>query len=673
MVQSKISSVKRDSPCPVCGGTHKCSVATDGAIFCGRKSEAVPGFVHLGPCKSNPIWHIYRREGDPVLEERDRQYREQHNLNANGSPPIDWAAIAQLCEDALTTELRDELAADLGVPPGVLALLGVGWYAQDKCWTFPERDAAGQAVGINRRWKDGRKKVMPGGHRGVYIPSDWRKKRDGPILLPEGASNVLALRAMGLCAIGRPNNMAGADILGGLLKDTTPDREIIVLGDFDPKLSGDWPGLAGAKSTAAKLSQHLGRMVTWCLPPDSAKDVRKWFNGLGLDLNRPSMLAKAGERLLAHLSTHKSGKYDPPPKSDGLSDAVEIFTAEQLLGMELPEPRWAVRGIVPEGLTLFAGKPKLGKSWLALNLAIAIATGGTALGKIPVEQGDVLYLALEDTKRRLLDRIVQLQRSQGAARLNRLHFIRQCPRQDKGGLKVITDWLESHEQARLVIIDTWAKFRPSRRQRSDQYEEDYGHAAEVKAIADARGAAVLPLHHCRKMAAEDALEEVSGTLGLTGAADATLVLRRDRGQMDGSLFVTGRDVEEQDLALRWDQEFTLWSIMGEAEDYRISKDREAVIKVLQEAGRPVTASEAAPILQKTPNTTKQLLWQMAKSGLIEALGRGFYVTKANSANHTNHANDANHANRDEDGPVSGQDEENNRDDNPDAPHKTPWG
>src|SRR5262249_58141949 len=80
---------------------------------------------------------------------------------------------------------------------------------------------------------------------------------------------------------------------------------------------------------------------------------------------------------------------------------VETFTAAELVAMELPEPRWAVEGILPEGVTVLAGKPKLGKSWLALNVALAVAGGGVALGAVRVEGGLVLYLALEDTRRRL--------------------------------------------------------------------------------------------------------------------------------------------------------------------------------------------------------------------------------------------------------------------------------
>jgi hypothetical protein len=331
-----------------------------------------------------------------------------------------------------------------------------------------------------------------------------------------------------------------------------------------------------------------------------------------------------------------------------------MFTAAALLRMELPEPRFAVNGLVPEGLSLLAGKPKLGKSWLALNLAVAVALGGKALGQIAVEAGDVLYLALEDTRRRLKDRLQKLLGAQESRPPERLHLATEWPRQDKGGLFKLACWLDEYPQARLVVIDTWAKFKPGRGHNGDKYEEDYQHAAEVKAIADSRGVALLILHHCRKLGAVDPLEEVSGTLGLTGAADAVLVLRRERGQHDAALFVTGRDVEEQELALRWDPEYALWSVIGEANEYRVSKERSEVLEIFRQAGKPLTPGAAAGLLGKKPNTIKQLLWLMARDGQLIALGDGHYMlTSSNPANRANPTNRPNHTNQTSKGSVNG--------------------
>lgn len=313
----------------------------------------------------------------------------------------------------------------------------------------------------------------------------------------------------------------------------------------------------------------------------------------------------------------------------------EVFNAAELCEIELPDPRWAVGGMLPEGLSLLAGKPKLGKSWLGLNLAIAVACGGSALGQA-VEPGDVLYLALEDTKRRLQNRLRKLCERQHTLVPHRLNLATSWPRQDKGGLMAVARWLDANGGARLVIIDTWAKFRPARFGNRNDYDTDYQHAAELKNLADAYNIAILAVHHCRKMEAADALDEVSGTLGLTGAADGVLVMRRARGQHDASLFITGRDVEERELALKWHPEHALWSVLGDAGEYRVSRERQEVLELLAKAG-PLGPSEVAGRLGKNAGACKKLLWTMREDGQLQAGVKGKYMIPGNRGNPSNPA------------------------------------
>ncbi len=270
-------------------------------------------------------------------------------------------------------------------------------------------------------------------------------------------------------------------------------------------------------------------------------------------------------------------------------------------------------------MSVLAGKPKLGKSWMALNLTIAVSEGGVALSSVPVEGGDVLYLALEDTKRRLQGRLRKLLSAQQGQPPARLTLVTRCPRQGAGGLEFIEEWLTSHPDARLIVIDTWPKFRPPKARGRDPYEEDYEHAAELKALADRHGVAILVIAHCRKLDSEDPVDSVSGTLGLTGAADGVLVLRRERGQHDATLFVTGRDIEEQELALRWDGKYALWSVAGDAAEYRMSKDRSDLLALLRREG-PLTPSEAASSLGKTPNAVKMLLRKLESEEWVRGKG-----------------------------------------------------
>src|SRR5439155_20158722 len=169
-------------------------------------------------------------------------------------------------------------------------------------------------------------------------------------------------------------------------------------------------------------------------------------------------------------------------------------------------------------------------------------------------------LALEDTERRLQTRLERAL-PDGAGPAN-LEFATEWPRVDAGGLQALERWLATHPATRLVAIDTLAKIRPAHRRRDGNlYDEDYAALTGLKTVADRFDISLAVAAHLRKLDAADPVDTVSAALGLAGAADAVLVLKLDRGQADATLFVTGRDLEEQELALRWDQELCAWAIL----------------------------------------------------------------------------------------------------------------
>jgi hypothetical protein len=270
-----IRPVSRSRPCPVCNGNHKCALSSDGLVLCGRRSGPQPGFACLGPAKRNPMWCLYRAADDPAVVARER-FRPPPPKPAPRAV-VAFAVITERFRRNLTPALADELCKQLGLPRVALdALPGIGYSNAEACWTFPEQDGAGQIIGIVRRARDGSKRAVPGSRRGLTVPVNWRE-RETPLILVEGASDVLALSVCGVSSLGRPSNCGGTDLLATLLADFPRDRDIIVLGEHDAKPDGSWPGRDGATRVAVELADRLSRPVFWGLPPDGSKDIRAWL------------------------------------------------------------------------------------------------------------------------------------------------------------------------------------------------------------------------------------------------------------------------------------------------------------------------------------------------------------------------------------------------------------
>lgn len=303
------------------------------------------------------------------------------------------------------------------------------------------------------------------------------------------------------------------------------------------------------------------------------------------------------------------------------------FPLQELLARDLPPVRWAIPDILPEGLTLLAGKPKQGKSWLALAISLAIAAGGYALGKQPVTQGQVLYLALEDNERRLQSRARQLLASMAEVP-DGIEFELRWPRLDQGGLRYLEEYLEAHPQVRLVVIDTWAKVSPcSKGRQRSQYEEDYEALTPLKHLPDAYRVSILAIHHLRKLVADDVLDEISGSIGMTGAVDGALILKRERGQDEATLYVTGRDIEQdQQLALVFDRTTATWTLAGDVEEFRRTKERQAIIDVLvEQLPDGMTPRQVAEALDKNYHTTRSLLRKMEDAGEIRHVNNQYFT------------------------------------------------
>jgi hypothetical protein len=304
--------------------------------------------------------------------------------------------------------------------------------------------------------------------------------------------------------------------------------------------------------------------------------------------------------------------------------AIRFVSGKELEALNFPEPVWIIPNILGEGYIILAGRPKLGKSWLGLCLAVAVATGGCALGKseLRATQGEVLYLALEDRLRRIKTRLGKV--LGGTPFPENLLIAETWPRLDKGGLDDLKEFLKTHDDCRLVVIDTLAKVRPPRAKNRDPYEWDMAVGGALQSLANQFRVSILVVHHTRKSEADDPLDSVSGTTGITGSADAVMILKRGRGQADGTLTLAGRDIEEQELALKFRPEEGAWELLGDAAEYAMSHERQEIIKILRQHG-PKTPKEIAEAMDKKQSSIKALLWKMAKDGEVKSIG-GKYET-----------------------------------------------
>jgi RecA-family ATPase len=305
------------------------------------------------------------------------------------------------------------------------------------------------------------------------------------------------------------------------------------------------------------------------------------------------------------------------------NDAVwrkNVMTAADLQREEFPPIFFIVPGLIPEGLTLMAGRPKIGKSWAALEMCLAVATGGPCFGNRRPITGEVLYVALEDNPRRLQHRIGRLL-SPTVSWPSRLSLTTKWRRLDDGGVADLERWVLSVEQPRLIVIDTLVRVRPI--QNRGGYTEDYAALMDLHHLADKHRVAILVLHHTRKGEAEDPVDTISGTLGLAGCADTALVLSRT--SKGTTLYIRGRDIEESELAIAFDPATCRWSIIGDAAVAQRSNTRHRILAALEMVKHPMSPEDIATVTAIDCNTVRQRLLHMVADGEVVKVGRGAYA------------------------------------------------
>lgn len=347
-------------------------------------------------------------------------------------------------------------------------------------------------------------------------------------------------------------------------------------------------------------------------------------------------------------------KKPPPQPWERPAGAANVakpstVTACDLMGKTFPAPKWVLDGVFPTGLTVIAGKPKQGKSWLALQIAWAVACGMPIDGRA-TWPGEVLYLALEDTERRLQGRLKmlsnELKAENGWIIPETLHLATAWPRMgytaQEMGLVFVNEWLaERKDTARLVIIDTMAMFRKQPKGHSNAYAEDYDAASSLKRCVDMYDSSAFYIHHTRKLRSEDPFDEISGSNGIAGAADTLAVLENEPRRQ--KLYVKGRDVAESTIDLTFTKSSGRW-VLGHAKEgietegrITVGEGAKSTVESCMDWLRTFLAKEAYPSEEITWaaeaagfsfDSLKRAKVRLGKSGTNEVIHRNLSQTAA---------------------------------------------
>jgi RecA-family ATPase len=310
--------------------------------------------------------------------------------------------------------------------------------------------------------------------------------------------------------------------------------------------------------------------------------------------------------------------------------ALEIFTAAEIDAMDLPPPDEVVPGIFIVGSTLLGAKPKIGKTYLMLGVAHAIATGGKALGHISCQSGSALLLLLEDNRRRFKKRMRQIAGDAAASLPKTLQVAFQARRINEGLPDQIRAWHAATRSAggkpRLVVIDTLTAVRPLKLDKRNPFQVEYEILRSLTDLAHVLQIAIVIVHHMRKAVSEDILDDISGTLGLNAAVDTVIGLRKSGSGYE--LTGRGRDVEEFAFGLQRGN--GTWTLIGSAAELQATDNSRRIIDALQE--RAEDGMSPSDIARETGIAIRSVQYCLARmvrdDDSIEKIEHGHYRLKA---------------------------------------------
>ena len=301
-----------------------------------------------------------------------------------------------------------------------------------------------------------------------------------------------------------------------------------------------------------------------------------------------------------------------PPAAENTGDEGYISARElQKKAFKPKEP--LIEGFLYPGTYIFAGAPKVGKSFAMAGITCHVSSGEPMWG-YKVNRGTVLYLALEDTEERLQYRYNSIY---GKDLPEGLYFKVSAKTIDQGLLDDLERFVSKHPDTKLIVIDTLQKIRSKK----SSYENDYDLVGALKAFADSKNLCMLLVHHTRKQDSSDKFNTISGSQGLNGAADGAYIMyKTDRQAQKASILMTGRDIPDKKLRLSREDDTLEWQLEGEGDDPEEDPKehlRRKIVEVVQSnggswSGTPTELAIAIGPEAKTNTVTKIVKEEAAK-------------------------------------------------------------
>ena len=257
--------------------------------------------------------------------------------------------------------------------------------------------------------------------------------------------------------------------------------------------------------------------------------------------------------------SHAPQSKAPPQQKPAEPKTFATINAAALMTQEFEPLQFVIDKILPHGLFILAGSGKIGKSWLALDVCTAAASGGK-LWDFHAVQGEVLYLALEDTHRRLQTRLKKIEAD--GVDISRLHLATSSFGINSGMMEQVNNFLIAHPDTSMIIVDTLERIRDTDQDKS-MYSCDYRDMTKLREITDKHNLTMLLIHHTHKMYDPDPLNTLSGSTGLVGSVDGVLVLEKEkRVGNKAKLSIANRDTESYCFKLEFDPDVCKWLFIG---------------------------------------------------------------------------------------------------------------